>query len=63
MAHPEKVRTGKGQEYRHMEESPSSTLRTFTLPGAAQHPSEAMEIKILDKENGKRSNNSESPSC
>lgn len=63
-ARPETVKTGKdGPEYKPMEKNASSTLRTFTLPGAAQDPSEAIEIKLLDKKTGKRSNSSECPSC
>lgn len=56
MARPETVKMGKnGPEYKPMEKNPSSQLGTFTLPGAAQKPSEAIEIKILDMMTGDRS--------
>lgn len=61
MARPEKIKMGKdGPEYSPVEKDPRSQLRTFTLPGAAQDPCEAIEIRILDKETGNRSNSSES---
>lgn len=62
MARPETVKLGRGgPEYSPMEKNPSSQLRTFTLPGAAQNPSEAIEIKILEKDTENSSNSSECP--